>query len=279
VPRADSHLSRRRWTLAGHHVQDVATPEAFRANPEMVWQFTPNAVSGTPPCRQSGAFCIGELERIWRTLLPVHPKRRSLHEQAGSKTHVHMHGRLMQTRCSRETCRTKPFEDDRPTCRGRRFRPARSAERCCGPTSAGLGRSRFLWIVSSNNCESVPCCSRWGLRGWSSRRPALCAWHESIAHELFISVRKSRQPPIFRRGAASKAGEVLPKLVKELCRLIHGVLSFQRLASNSLHRSVSLNDIAEPATRNSSTGSQAVVLQSYPTRFSRIDNPYVEMPI
>ena len=37
----------------------------------------------------------------------------SLHEQAGSKRIIHMHGRLMQTRCSREGCRTKPFDDDR----------------------------------------------------------------------------------------------------------------------------------------------------------------------
>ena len=48
----------------------------------------------------------------------------SLHEQAGSQRIMHMHGRLMQTRCSRESCRTAPFDDERlyltraeiPTC-------------------------------------------------------------------------------------------------------------------------------------------------------------------
>jgi NAD-dependent deacetylase len=37
----------------------------------------------------------------------------SLHEQAGSQRVLHMHGRLMMTRCSRQACPSEPFEDSK----------------------------------------------------------------------------------------------------------------------------------------------------------------------
>ena len=59
-------------------------------------------------------FALAELERkLGERFFLCTQNVDSLHEQAGSQRIVHMHCRLMQTRCSRETCRTKPFEDDR----------------------------------------------------------------------------------------------------------------------------------------------------------------------
>ena len=62
----------------GHRVQDVATPEAFRANPEMVWQFYSErrkrhaTVSPTP-----AHFALAELEQAsGRALLFVHAECR-----------------------------------------------------------------------------------------------------------------------------------------------------------------------------------------------------------
>ena len=110
----------------GHRVEDVATPEAFRTNPEMVWQFYSKrrkraaSVSPNDAHRALAALESTLGERLFLCTQNVD----SLHEQAGSQRVIHMHGRLMQTRCSRETCRTSPFDDERlyptraeiPTC-------------------------------------------------------------------------------------------------------------------------------------------------------------------
>ena len=100
----------------GQQAQDVATPEAFHANPEMVWQFYSERrkrhSTVTRQSRRTSPWPIWSRRSGERFFLCTQNVD-SLHEQAGSNRIVHMHGRLMQTRCSREGCRTKPFDDDR----------------------------------------------------------------------------------------------------------------------------------------------------------------------
>ena len=93
----------------GHRVQDVATPEAFRANPEMVWQFYSERRKRHATVTANAAhFALAELEQaLGERFFLCTQNVDSLHEQAGSQRIVHMHGRLMQTRCSRESCRTQ----------------------------------------------------------------------------------------------------------------------------------------------------------------------------
>src|ERR1700741_2541970 len=95
----------------GRNVQDVATPQAFRANPEMVWQFYSERRKRHATVTANAAhFALAELERhIGERLFLCTQNVDSLHEQAGSKRILHMHGRIMQSRCSREGCRSKPF--------------------------------------------------------------------------------------------------------------------------------------------------------------------------
>jgi len=110
----------------GHRVEDVATPQAFAANPEMVWQFYSErrkrhlTVMPNLAHRALAALEAALGDRFFLCTQNVD----SLHEQAGSERVVHMHGRLMQTRCSRPQCKTAPFDDERqyltraeiPTC-------------------------------------------------------------------------------------------------------------------------------------------------------------------
>lgn len=110
----------------GYRAQDVATPEAFRANPEMVWQFySERRKRHATVTANTAHFALADLERrLGERFFLCTQNVDSLHEQAGSKRLLHMHGRLMQSRCSREGCRTKPFDDERhylsraeiPTC-------------------------------------------------------------------------------------------------------------------------------------------------------------------
>jgi len=97
---------------AGHRVEDVCTPEAWDANAELVWQFysarRENAEKALPnPAHMALAELESELEdRFFLCTQNVD----DLHERAGSRRMVHMHGELFVSRCSEE-CGAKPVVD------------------------------------------------------------------------------------------------------------------------------------------------------------------------
>jgi NAD-dependent deacetylase len=99
----------------GYRVEDVASPEAFSANPALVWQFYSERRERHKTVKPNPAhFALAELERaLGDRFFLCTQNVDSLHEQAGSKRVVHMHGRIMWSRCSDSRCGSKPFEDGR----------------------------------------------------------------------------------------------------------------------------------------------------------------------
>jgi NAD-dependent deacetylase len=111
----------------GHRVEEVATPEAWQADPTFVWSFYSarrrNALAAEPnPAHLA-------LARIEQYLAKDDPTRfylctqnvDDLHERAGSRRIHHMHGSIFESRCVR--CE-QPFSDRAfyeaaplPTCR------------------------------------------------------------------------------------------------------------------------------------------------------------------
>ena len=86
----------------GYRVEDVATPEAFAADPALVWQFYSERRRRHETVAPNPAhFALAELERrLGERYFLCTQNVDSLHEQAGSRRVVHMHGRIMQSRCS-----------------------------------------------------------------------------------------------------------------------------------------------------------------------------------
>ncbi|MEZ4705503.1 MAG: NAD-dependent deacylase [Bdellovibrionota bacterium] len=102
---ADSGLDtfRGNFGLWGQHkVEDIATPEAFEKNPKQVQKFyntrrkelsrvTPNLA------HQS----LAELEQKWPGKVTLVTQNvDDLHERAGSQNVLHMHGKLLEIRCT-----------------------------------------------------------------------------------------------------------------------------------------------------------------------------------
>lgn len=92
--------------------EEVATPEAWRADPRLVWNFYSerrrNARERKP---NPGHEALARLERkLGDRILICTQNVDSLHEQAGSKRVIHMHGELFKSRC--EKCSRPPFADD-----------------------------------------------------------------------------------------------------------------------------------------------------------------------
>lgn len=84
--------------------QDLATPEAFSRNPSRVWEFyhyrRELAVSKTPnAAHQAIAECEARLSRQGRSVTVITQNADELHQRAGSKHVLEIHGNLFQTRC------------------------------------------------------------------------------------------------------------------------------------------------------------------------------------
>jgi NAD-dependent deacetylase len=85
----------------GHRVEDVATPEAFRRNPELVHGFYDARRARLGDIEPNAAHhALAKLDAEWPgELLIVTQNVDDLHERAGAKRLLHMHGELMKGWC------------------------------------------------------------------------------------------------------------------------------------------------------------------------------------
>lgn len=97
---------------AGHRVEDVCTPEALEENPALVWQFySERRAQGEKAQPNPAHIALAELEfRLGDRFFLCTQNVDDLHERAGSKRMVHMHGELAKSRCEDE-CGEPPIED------------------------------------------------------------------------------------------------------------------------------------------------------------------------
>jgi len=94
----------------GYRVDQVATPEAWHANPELVWRFYSmrrrDALAAQPNAAHLALATIEQ--RLGDRFYLCTQNVDDLHERAGSHRVHHMHGSLFQSRCVR--CKA-PFPD------------------------------------------------------------------------------------------------------------------------------------------------------------------------
>ena len=85
------------------NLEDVATPEAFERNPDLVHSFYNSRREGLhDPALQPNAahLALARLEREWPgEFLLVAQNIDDLHERAGNRHLLHMHGELLKARC------------------------------------------------------------------------------------------------------------------------------------------------------------------------------------
>ena len=85
-------------------VEDVATPQAFEKNPSTVQKFYNERRANLldPSIKPNAAhFALARLEREWQGDVAVVTQNiDNLHEAAGTKNLIHMHGELLKARCT-----------------------------------------------------------------------------------------------------------------------------------------------------------------------------------
>jgi len=97
---------------AGHRIEEVCTPQALERNPWLVWEFYSKRRADGEAARPNPAhIALAELEaRMGDRFFLCTQNVDDLHERAGSKRLVHMHGELAKSRCENE-CGRPPVED------------------------------------------------------------------------------------------------------------------------------------------------------------------------
>jgi NAD-dependent deacetylase len=83
--------------------RELATPSAFARNPKLVWDWYAwrrELVAKAQP--NSGHFALAELERRASDFLLITQNVDGLHQRAGSRKLVELHGNIARVKCSRE---------------------------------------------------------------------------------------------------------------------------------------------------------------------------------
>ncbi len=86
----------------GHRIEDVATPEAFKTQPELVHRFYNMRRASLKTVEPNAAHdALVRLEREWPgPFLHITQNVDDLNERAGARKLLHMHGQLRQVRCT-----------------------------------------------------------------------------------------------------------------------------------------------------------------------------------
>ncbi|MEI9969584.1 MAG: NAD-dependent deacylase [Terracidiphilus sp.] len=97
---------------AGFRVEDVCTPGAWRRDPTAVWAFySARRAQGRKANPNPAHFALAELEaQLSGRYFLCTQNVDDLHERAGSRNLIHMHGELAKSRCERE-CGRPPAGD------------------------------------------------------------------------------------------------------------------------------------------------------------------------
>ncbi len=202
-----------------HRVEDVATPEGYHANPELVQRFynerRAQLLNGDiRPNAAHDALARLETEFEGRFLL-VTQNIDNLHERAGSQHLIHMHGELLKMRCERSD---EVFDIERDI-RVDQLCP------CCGQT--GSLRPHIVWfgempMQMDTIYRALAACDLFLSIGTSGNvYPAAGFVQEALqagAHTVEVNLEPSSVHTSFDEHIYGKAGDVLPHFVDTLLK-------------------------------------------------------------
>ena len=200
-----------------HRVEDVATPEGFARDPELVQRFynqrrQPLLDNDVSPNAAHAALADFE-RRFTGTFTLVTQNIDNLHEQAGSENVLHMHGEVLKMRCTQTEqifdCVTSISTDDLCQC-------------CQQP---GNLRPHIVWfgempIYMDEIQHALSQCDLFVAIGTSGNVYPAAGFvqlaKQAGAHTIEINLEESSVASQFDHAIYGKAGTVLPKWVNEL---------------------------------------------------------------
>ncbi|QVL41696.1 MAG: NAD-dependent protein deacylase [Alcanivorax sp.] len=200
-----------------HRIEDVATPEAFQRDPQGVQSFynRRRAQLRDPAIQPNAAhLALAGLEQaLPGQVLVVTQNVDDLHERAGSRNVIHMHGELLKARCQ-STDTLVPADRD--------LDPALTCT-VCG--AAGCLRPHVVWfgempLEMERIYATLAGCERFISIGTSGNvYPAagfVAEARASGAHTTELNLEPSEQLTAFHEHRHGRATELVPAYVREL---------------------------------------------------------------
>ena len=202
-----------------HRVEDVATPEAFVRDPELVQRFYNERRRPLINCEVSpnfAHFALAKLEQEFTgQFLLVTQNIDNLHEQAGSKQILHMHGEVLKKRCKQTNTVFDCSHDINVS----------DLCDCCG--QAGNLRPHIVWfgempLYMDEISSALSNCDLFISIGTSGNVYPAAGFvqmaNNSGAKTLEINLEESSVANDFDEAIYGKAGEVLPAWVNSFLK-------------------------------------------------------------
>ena len=195
-----------------YRVEDIASPDAWSRDARLVWEFYSmrrrDALAAKP---NKAHFALAKWEHdLHGRLLICTQNVDDLHQQAGSRAVVHMHGELFKSRC--DTCRRTPFADTNT------YDPPSQIPRCeCGgrirPHICWFGEVPFELDRISRELNECTVFMAVGTSGVVEPAASFVSHVRGRARTIYVGPEEPANGSSFTECRLGKAGEVLPQLL------------------------------------------------------------------
>ena len=202
----------------GWRLEEVATPEAFARQPQLVQRFYDlrrRQLLAREIAPNAAHRALAELERRWPGPVQIVTQNiDDLHERAGSRDLIHMHGELLKARCTGcdAICAWRGDLAVAPRCPG------------CGGT--GTLRPHVVWfgempLELDAIFEALAACDLFIAIGTSGQVYPAAGFVEEVrrhgqAHTVELNLEPSAVNSRFAEHRRGPASEVVPRYVAEL---------------------------------------------------------------
>jgi|SRR5579864_360737 len=196
-----------------YRIEEVASPEAWARHPQLVWEFYSMRRKVASAAKPNPAHvALAKLEQNLQDRLFLCTQNvDNLHEQAGSKTAVHMHGELFKSRC--DSCGRPPFQDNQI------YEPPTDLPRCeCGggirPHICWFGEVPFELDRIFRALDECTLFVAVGTSGVVEPAASFVAHVRGRAGTIYVGPEEPANRKAFSECHLGKAGVVLPELLR-----------------------------------------------------------------
>lgn len=194
-----------------YNPEELATPYAFRENPELVWSWycwRKELILKTKP--NPGHYAIKEMEELKNDFILITQNVDGLHKDSGNKKILEMHGNIFRSRCFNNCVVLENVKDKKPV----------KCEKCgdyIRPDVVWFGEEipqNILNKISDclDKCDLFFCVGTSGLVQPAATFPVIAKNKGAFLIEININPTSiTDYSDVFLKG---KSGEILPAIIK-----------------------------------------------------------------
>jgi NAD-dependent deacetylase len=199
-----------------YRIEEVASPDAWRRDSRLVWEFYSmrRRVAAAAKPNPAHIALAGLEQKLRERFFLCTQNVDDLHERAGSRHVVHMHGELFKSRC--DACCRLPFPD------ANTFDPPDELPQCeCGgrirPHICWFGEVPFDLDRIFHALEQCTLFMAVGTSGVVEPAASFVAHIAGRARTIYVGPEEPANASAFTECHLGKAGEVLPELIGASC--------------------------------------------------------------